>query len=389
MTTFAAPPTRPRRGTAAADAVIAAAIDVARAAAVDVAGQHHVGEHQGVRSDGQRLATHYFASTAPGYRGWRWAVTMARAPRAKNATVCEVALLAGEEAITAPEWLPWSERLQPGDVGREDVLPYSPDDPRLMPGYAATGDADADRLALYELGLGRPRVLSPEGRAQAATRWITGEHGPVELSGPGARAGRRGGRVRAQCSTCGFLLLMAGSMRTVFGVCSNEWSPDDGQVVSMDHGCGAHSETDVLDTGRDWPENAPVVDDLALELVDHGVRRDAPQAEHHGGRAELVAPPAQEESPVQDTALPDAASQEAAAVQEEPSTHEVPLVLSGSPVPEVLPDAGEAAHEEPLVTSGSPVQEVSPNADDPAPDVPAAQGPAPGEQGAQDPPPEP
>jgi hypothetical protein len=250
------------------DAVIASAVDVAREAALDVAGSDQVGAHEGVRLDGHRVATHYFASTARGYRGWRWAVTLARAPRAKTPTVCEVALLAGEEAIVAPPWLPWSERLQPRDVGREDVLPYSPDDPRLMPGYAATGDADADQLAIYELGLGRARVLSPEGRAEAWERWYSGVHGPVARTqevGGGSR--RREGRVPpGQCSTCGFLLLMAGSMRTVFGVCGNEWSPDDGQVVSMDHGCGAHSETDVLHGRRDWPDNAPVVDDLALEV---------------------------------------------------------------------------------------------------------------------------
>jgi hypothetical protein len=277
VTTFVAPQTKPRRGSAAVDTVLAAAVDLAREAAVDAAGADQVGEHEGVRAEGQRLATHYFGSTASGYPGWRWAVTLARAPRAKIATVCEVALLAGEGAITAPPWLPWSERLQPGDVGREDVLPYSADDIRLMPGYAATGDEEADRLALYELGLGRPRVLSPEGRAQAATRWYTGEHGPVELgTAGGSPSGRRRGRVAAHCSTCGFLMLMAGSMRTVFGVCSNEWSPDDGQIVSMDHGCGAHSETDVFDTRRDWPDKAPVVDDLALELFDHGSRRAAP-----------------------------------------------------------------------------------------------------------------
>ena len=28
----------------------------------------------------------------------------------------------------------------------------------------------------------------------------------------------------------------------MFGACANEWSPSDGLVVSLDHGCGAHSE---------------------------------------------------------------------------------------------------------------------------------------------------
>jgi hypothetical protein len=39
---------------------------------------------------------------------------------------------------------------------------------------------------------------------------------------------------------------MAGALRSFFGVCANAWSPSDGRVVSLDHGCGAHSEVDVV-----------------------------------------------------------------------------------------------------------------------------------------------
>lgn len=281
IATFAAPAaTKPRKASSVADAVIAAAVDLARDAALEAAGPDEVGEHQGVKAEGHRLATHYFASTARGYRGWHWAVTLARAPRARAATVCEVSLLPGEGAITPPPWVPWSERLQPGDVGRHDLLPYVEDDLRLEPGYAATGDEDADRLAIFELGLGRARVLSREGRAQAATRWYEGDHGPVRSTArqPGRGSDRKAAAetAPAQCSTCGFLLLMAGSLRTTFGVCANEWSPDDGRVVSVDHGCGAHSETDIDRSGSDWPENAPVIDDHGLELVDHHERGPRP-----------------------------------------------------------------------------------------------------------------
>lgn len=236
------------------EAVLVGAVDLARAAAEDVADRPElVGEHLGTVHDGERLVSHLFATTAPGYRGWRWTVTLARVPRGRTATVCEVELLPGEDSILAPAWVPWSERLRPGDVGPGDVLPFQEEDERLEPGYTATGD-DADELA-FELGLGRERVLSREGRAQAATRWYRGSHGPM-TSGAMAAA--------APCSTCGFLLLMAGSMRQAFGVCANEWSPDDGRVVSLDHGCGAHSQTDVTPVRSEWPA-APV--DLDVELV--------------------------------------------------------------------------------------------------------------------------
>jgi hypothetical protein len=61
---------------------------------------------------------------------------------------------------------------------------------------------------------------------------------------------------------------LAGSLGRVFGVCTNEWSSSDGAVVSYDHGCGAHSETDIVRSGVDWPDNDPLVDDSTIDSVD-------------------------------------------------------------------------------------------------------------------------
>lgn len=294
IATFAAPASKPRRASSVADAVLAAAVELAHEAAIETAGPGEVGEHLGARAEDQRLVTHYFASTAPGYVGWTWAVTLARAPRAKVGTVCEVALLPGEGAILPPAWVPWSERLQPGDIGRHDLLPYVADDDRLEFGFEATGDEDLDQLAIFELGLGRARVLSPHGRSEAATRWYAGDRGPVERADAG-RSGERRSRNRqplAQCSTCGFLMLMAGSMRTMFGVCSNEWSPDDGRVVSMDHGCGAHSESDLEPAPSDWPESAPLVDSHGIEFIEDlaEAEEEAAEAQAEIAAGEVAAP---------------------------------------------------------------------------------------------------
>src|SRR4051794_37830218 len=243
-----------RSAAKAPDAILLAAVDHAREAIAAEADASHVGEHEGHAVEGERLLTHYFTCLSKGYRGWRWAVTVARAPRAKLATVSEVVLLPGAEAILPPTWVPWADRLAPGDLGDTDTLPYRADDPRLEPGYAATDgsddDPDADRLAVWELGLGRPRVLSRLGRDEAAERWFDGPHGPTSESA-----------LHAPCLTCGFYLPLAGSLRQVFGVCANEWSPDDGQVVSTHHGCGAHSETDV-----EQPQ-AEVLPDLILDEI--------------------------------------------------------------------------------------------------------------------------
>jgi hypothetical protein len=136
------------------------------------------------------------------------------------------------------------------------LLPFNAEDPRLEAGFEATGDEDVDQMAFWELGLGRERVLSREGRAEAAERWYDGRHGPRTTLAEQAPA---------PCSSCGFFLPLAGALRTVFGVCSNEWSPSDGQVVSLDHGCGAHSQGGV---SVDPPQaELPILDEIGYDTL--------------------------------------------------------------------------------------------------------------------------
>ena len=240
------------------DPVLAAATDLAREAAQSIAEPGAVGEHLGMEMDEERLATHYFACTTRAYPGWRWAVTVARVPRGKTATVCETNLVPGDGALLSPPWVPYADRLAPGDLGAGDVLPFKADDPLLEAGFEATGDEDVDEMAAFELGLGRKRVLSAEGREAAAQRWYDGESGPH--SDVAAKA-------PAPCSTCGYFLPMAGALRSFFGVCANAWSPSDGRVVSLDHGCGAHSEVDAPEPDPLTAAPAPLVDEVAYDLV--------------------------------------------------------------------------------------------------------------------------
>ena len=127
---------------------------------------------------------------------------------------------------------------------------------RLEELAVTTGEEDEDQVAELVPGVGRVRVLSRDGRLDAAERWYTGEHGPQAESARASAAG---------CGSCGFYLPLPGAMRQVFGVCANAWSPSDGTVVSVDHGCGAHSETDVEVRRELVP--APVVDDQVLDVV--------------------------------------------------------------------------------------------------------------------------
>ncbi|MCL2850626.1 MAG: DUF3027 domain-containing protein [Micrococcales bacterium] len=259
----------------AKDAVLDRAVDLARQAAREVAQTpDDVGEHLGATWEAERLVTHRFACSTRGYSGWQWTVTVARVPRGRSATVCEAVLLPGDGALLARPWVPWAERLRPGDLGAGDVLPFRPDDPRLEPGWKPSGDPDADDAALVpveELALARERVLAPLGRNETAARWYRGSHGPMTA---GALA------ATAACATCGFLLPIRGALGQVFGVCANEWSPDDGTVVSADHGCGAHSQTDADPEPSQWPAPDPIIDDGRVEMVriDRDGGEDAPGA---------------------------------------------------------------------------------------------------------------
>jgi hypothetical protein len=176
-------------------------------------------------------------------------------------------------------------------VGVGDLLPASDDDERLVPEAVLEGDEgvlDWDDAAPWDAALPtidpppgspvtgfrpsgagpapgyetdpgpkRSRVLSAIGRDETALRWYSGEHGPRS---PLAHA------APGPCMTCGFLVRLEGPLGRVFGVCANEFAPDDGRVVSLDHGCGAHSEA--ATPGAAPGAASPVIDELGYDLVD-------------------------------------------------------------------------------------------------------------------------
>ncbi|MFC7494734.1 MULTISPECIES: DUF3027 domain-containing protein [unclassified Nocardioides] len=247
------------------DSATVAAVDAARAALLEEVGSVDVGEHLGHAVEGERVVTHFFACERAGYVGWQWAVTVARASRQKGVTVDEIVLVPGEAAIVAPSWVPYRERIKPGDLSPGDLLPVEDYDPRLVPTYSYGDDPlDADdkaqvRQVAQDLGLGRVRTLSPEGRGLAAQRWYDGDGGP---DSPLARS------APDSCTTCGFLVRIAGPLSESFGVCANGDANDDGRIVSFDHGCGAHSEVRLAKKHEPKPLPQPVIDTMTPDEIE-------------------------------------------------------------------------------------------------------------------------
>ncbi|MBB4688008.1 DUF3027 domain-containing protein [Amycolatopsis jiangsuensis] len=234
---------------------LADADDVARAAVLADAPPDQVGDHVGVEREDAVSLSHLFEASVPGYRGWRWSVTVAVAGPDEPVTVSELSLRPGPEALVAPTWVPWDQRVRAGDLGVGDLFPTDKDDPRIVPAYLQSDDPAVEEAAL-EAGLGRVHVLSRHGRLDAAARWHGGEFGPrsdMARSAP------------ATCGTCGFFVPLAGSLRAGFGACANDIAPADGHVVDVQYGCGAHSEVQVEVTSS-VPVAELVYDDSLIEF---------------------------------------------------------------------------------------------------------------------------
>ena len=259
-----------------------------------------------------------FESKKRGYEGWEWSVTLYHDTDIDEWTVNESSLVPTDQALMPPAWVPWKDRLLPTDLSVTDSIGTEPDDSRLEDGFrrtepsAAAPTPDADQAQAEEQGvdgqtqaeddvsaqtgntpdnpedasvtsaedledsveefmLSRRHVLSPLGRDQTAKRWYEGPHGPKALSTKTA-AGNL-------CSTCGFFVPLKGDFDRMFGVCANKWSPDDGRVVSLDHGCGEHSEIDPPQPSHLWVQSKPAYDDMHIDVIAQSPREERGQVE--------------------------------------------------------------------------------------------------------------
>jgi hypothetical protein len=117
---------------------------LAREALREITPDATVGELVVQTPEGEGVTTLSFAATMPGYPGWHWTVSVAELP-GEAPTVLEAELLPGDGALLAPDWVPWSERLEEyraaqaaaaAEAGEQDELDEDADDEEL--------DADED-----------------------------------------------------------------------------------------------------------------------------------------------------------------------------------------------------------------------------------------------------
>ena len=289
---------------------------------------------------GDNVTDFRFESRVRGYEGWQWSVTLYHDVELDHWTVNESSLVPTDKALRPPKWIPWKDRLEPGDLAVTDSIGTDPDDPRMEEGFRKTQDAEtsddtddkpsvADETvqepamdgnasdesektdvsedseqpvtseedveeAVEEFDLSRRHVLTPLGRSQTAKRWYEGPHGPKSLSTKTADGN--------PCSTCGFFIPLKGELNLLFGVCANKWSPDDGRVVSLDHGCGEHSEIEPPEPSQLWVQSKPAFDDLHIDVVANRPRKQEPAAQDEAeGETDKTGEPAGDDIEAQKT----------------------------------------------------------------------------------------
>lgn len=285
---------------------------------------------------GDNVTDYRFQCTMRGYEGWQWSVTLYHDEEAERWTINESTLVPTEDSLLPPVWIPWKDRLKPSDLSVTDSIGTEENDSRLENGVSEVEDkseledksensdseasennvtsentaadtAEANEAneaskaneaaksseeseeseeskssesyesnedfedAVEAFHLSRRKVMTAEAIAQTAKRWYSGQHGPKSLSTRIAEGNA--------CSTCGFMIPLAGALGNMFGVCANAWSPDDGKVVSLDHGCGEHSDIEPPEPSQIWIQSEPAYDDYHIDVIEQSPREERADVE--------------------------------------------------------------------------------------------------------------
>ena len=102
-----------------ADEVLAGVIDQARSSLELITPADTIGEPLGYIVEGEHVLSLLFDCLMTGYPGWRWTVSLSRVDGDAEPQVLETELTPGDDALLAPEWVPWSDRLADAKVAEE------------------------------------------------------------------------------------------------------------------------------------------------------------------------------------------------------------------------------------------------------------------------------
>lgn len=110
------------------DATLLAALDLARTALLEITTEDTIGEVIGHVDEGDLVVSLLFDCLMTGYPGWRWTVSLARVDEKSEPKVLETELTPGDDALLAPQWVPWSDRLVEDEREADDDEADSDDD---------------------------------------------------------------------------------------------------------------------------------------------------------------------------------------------------------------------------------------------------------------------
>jgi hypothetical protein len=118
----------------------------ARDALADITAAGTFGDLLSETLEDDGVYTLLFAATMGGYPGWHWTVSLAEL-EGEPPTVLETELMPGDGALLAPDWVPWSERLE--EYRAAQAAAGEPDESVLLE-VDAEDDDDDDVVELDE-----------------------------------------------------------------------------------------------------------------------------------------------------------------------------------------------------------------------------------------------
>ncbi|MGO2847644.1 MAG: DUF3027 domain-containing protein [Microbacterium gubbeenense] len=93
------------------DPSLVEAKELALSALKEITPEETIGDPADYAVEDDGVVSLRFRSKLLGYPGWFWTVSLTRV-EGEEPTVLEAELLPGEGALLAPEWVPWSQRLE-------------------------------------------------------------------------------------------------------------------------------------------------------------------------------------------------------------------------------------------------------------------------------------